>query len=88
MKKNALVYFIPNEITHDIENDEILIQKNNQPFFLIDLQKNNIQYSTSDIIKIVRYQNEIKTENNRTIVTNLISTKVDQYKNIVIERKD
>ena len=88
LKKNALVYFIPNEITHDIENDEILIQKNNQPFFLIDLQKNNIQYSTSDIIKIVRYQNEIKTENNRTIVTNLISTKVDQYKNIVIERKD
>ena len=88
LKKNSKVYFIPNEITYDIENDEILIQKNNQPFFLIDLKKNNIKYSNSDIIKIVRYQNEMTCENKTTIVTDLISTKVDQYKNIIIEGKD
>lgn len=88
LKKNSKVYFIPNEITYDIENDEILIQKNNQPFFLIDLKKNNFKYSSSDIIKIVRYQNKMICENKITIVTDLVSTKIDQYKNIIIEGKD
>ncbi len=88
LKKNAKVYFIPNEITYDIENDDVFIQRKNQPFFLIDLKKNIIKYPNSDIIKIIRYQNETTSEDKMTIVTDLISTKVDQYRDIIIEGKD
>ena len=50
--------------------------------------RNLFKCENSDIIKIVRYQNEMTCENKTTIVTDLISTKVDQYKNIIIEGKD
>ena len=88
LKKGAYVYFIPNEITYDIENDENLIQKNDQPFFLIDMQKNHIESTNSDIINVVRYQNEMKKEEKFTLVTNLVSVNVDQYKKVVIERNE
>ena len=88
LKKGSPVFFIPNEITYDIENDENLIQKTKQPFFLIDMQKNELSKTNSDIINVVRYQNVFETQDKMNIVTNLKSINVDQYKKIEIERKD
>ena len=85
LKPKTAVYFIPEEIAYDFANDDSLIKKSNQPFFLIDLQKNSIKNSKSDILKIVRYENVLKKENDICLVTELKSQKVDQYKNIVIE---
>ena len=51
LKKDTPVYFAPIELTFDLENDDMLIQKENQPFLLIDVQKSSIQNTNSDIIK-------------------------------------
>ena len=88
VKKDTYVYFAPIEITYDLENDDTLIQKNNQPFFLIDVQKNRIHSENSDIIKIVRYQTVKEKENNLTIVTDLKRVKIDEYRYVTIERKE
>ena len=67
---------------------DTLIQKNNQPYFLIDVQKNRIHSENSDIIKIVRYQAVKEKENNLTIVTDLKRVKIDEYRYVTIERKE
>lgn len=85
IKKSTKVYFIPTEITYDLASDDTLIQKKNQPFFLIDVQKNTINTEKSDIIKIVRYQLEKKQVEQETIAVDIKSQKVDQYKKIIIE---
>ena len=63
----------------------LVIQKKNQPFFLIDVQKNTINTEKSDIIKIVRYQLEKKQVEQETIAVDIKSQKIDQYKKIIIE---
>lgn len=85
IKKSTKVYFIPTEITYDLASDDTLIQKKNQPFFLIDVQKNTINTEKSDIIKIVRYQLEKKQVEQETIAVDIKSQKIDQYKKIIIE---
>ena len=88
LKKDTPVYFAPIELTFDLENDDMLIQKENQPFLLIDVQKSSIQNTNSDIIKIVKYQAVKEKKENITVVTDLKRVKIDEYRYVTIERKE
>ena len=87
LRKNTKVYFVPTEITYDIEQEDNLILRQNQPLILIDLQKNKINEEKSDILKVVQYKEVIKTEKNYKYVTDLIVDKKEQYKSITIESR-
>ena len=87
LRKKAKVYFVPTEITHDIEQEDNLILKQNQPFILIDLQKNKIKEEKSDILKVVQYKEIMKTEKNYKYVTELVVEKKERYKTITIESR-
>jgi len=88
LKKDTEVYFVPTEITNDIESEETLIQKENQPYFYISLTTNKIIEEKNDILKVVSYEMQKKLINNITTVTSLISEKVNQYKKVVIEKRN
>lgn len=87
LRKNTKVYFVPTEITYDMEQEDNLVLKQNQPLILIDLQKNKIKEEKSDILKIVQYKEIIKTEKNYKYVTELVVEKKELYKNITIESR-
>ena len=87
LRKKTKVYFVPTEITYDIEQEDNLILKQNQPLILIDLQKNKINEEKSDILKVVQYKEVIKTEKNYKYVTDLVVDKKELYKNITIESR-
>lgn len=87
LRKKTKVYFVPTEITYDIEQEDNLILKQNQPLILIDLQKNKINDEKSDILKVVQYKEVIKTAKNYKFVTDLIVDKKELYKNITIESR-
>ena len=88
LKKNALVYYIPKEVSFDIDQDDLFIVKNQCSCFLIDLEKNAIKDKKSDIITVVEYRGQKKKEANYVIVSHAKSIKVRQIKKVVIERKD
>ena len=87
LRKKAKVYFVPTEITYDIEQEDNLILKQNQPLILIDLQKNKINEEKSDILKVVQYKEILATEKNYKYVTDLVVDKKELYKNITIESR-
>jgi len=86
LKKDSSVIFIPDEITPDIKDNEILSLQSKRPFFLIDLQKNIIKNEKNDIIKVIDYLPEKEIKQNLTVVTNLKSNKINLYKKVEIER--
>ena len=87
LRKKTKVYFVPTEITYDIEQEDNLILKQNQPLILIDLQKNKINEEKSDILKVVQYKEILATEKNYKYVTDLVVDKKELYKNITIESR-
>ncbi len=87
LKKGAAVYFIPEEIIPDVENDELLVLQGGRPYFLCDMKKNTIKEEKSDILKVVEYSEEKETQGLITVVTNLKSKKIHLFKYITIERK-
>ncbi len=87
LKKDTQVYFVPTEITYDIEQEDTLILKQNQPLILIDLQKNKINDEKSDILKVVQYEEILQSERNYKYVTTLKIKKIEQYKKITIESR-
>lgn len=88
IKESTSVYFIPSEITYDFTQEDTLIQRNEQPFFLIDMEKNEIKEESSEIIKVAVYSSVSKKTEIGTIVIDLKNTRLDQYKKIIIGGKN
>ena len=85
LKKDAKIYFVPTEITYDINSYDNLVLQQNKPFFLIPLKYNRVKYQNNDTIKVTKYELVTKNENNLTIVTDLKSTAISKYQEIVVE---
>ena len=85
LKKGVKIYFVPTEITYDINSYDNLVLQQNKPFFLIPLKYNRVKYQNNDTIKVTKYELVTKNENDLTIVTDLKSTAISKYQEIVIE---
>ena len=85
LKKGVKIYFVPTEITYDINSYDNLVLQQNKPFFLIPLKYNRVKYQNNDTIKVTKYELVTKKENDLTIVTDLKSTAISKYQEIVIE---
>ena len=88
IKKDSKVYFTPQKLDIDIQNEDLLYFKNNCPIFIVDLEKNSLKSENSDIIKISRYEIEKQTIDDVVVINKLKIDKVDNYKKIYIERKE
>ncbi len=86
LKKNALFYFLPNELAFDITNEEQLQIKENNPLFIINGEKNIVKNKNSDIIKVAKFQIEQTSYKNCILVTDIKKTYDEQYQEIIIER--
>lgn len=86
LKRNTNVIYSPNEITMDMNQDDILILKTETPFFFVDLQKNVLQDKISDIIEIEELKEEKESNGKITIVKDLKKLKTSLYKKVIIER--
>lgn len=62
-----------------------MVLQQNKPFFLIPLKYNRVKYQNNDTIKVTKYELVTKNENNLTIVTDLKSTAISKYQEIVVE---
>ena len=87
LKKGSQVYYIPKEITYDLEQEDAFVLKSGNPYFFIDRKKNTINGENSDIIRVVEYKGKKWKENGYVVIKDIHSIKVVQIRKIVIERK-
>lgn len=87
LKKDSEVYFIPEEIVTDMNEDTLLLKKET-PYLFIHLQNHDIKMSGEESNKVVEYELEKETNSKVTIVHDLKSEKVNLYQSVTIERKE
>ena len=85
LKAGTSILFIPKTICYDMNNDDILIVQE-KPIFIIDTKHNSVIQEEKSLLKVVDYQEEKNNISQLTIVTNLISKKINLYKTVIIER--
>ena len=87
LKKGSQVFYIPKEITYDLDQEDAFVVKSGNPYFFIDRKKNTIKGENSDIIRVVEYKGKKLKENGYVVIKDIHSVKVVQIRKIVIERK-
>lgn len=85
LKKDSKILFIPEEIKKDYLSGDTLIIQKNRPFFLVDLEKNELEEENSVIIKVNNYEIS-KCEEKKVTKAELIQEVVTLYKRVKIER--
>ena len=88
IKKGSFIYYIQKELQYDMEAEDTFVLKQRSPYFLIDTQKNEIKGQNSDIITVVEYSGHKKEEKGFIFVEDVKSVKVNQIREIFIERKE
>ena len=88
LKKGSKIYYIPDSICYDVMEDDLLILKNKEPYFIIDMEKNKIINKNSDIIKVVNYTCKLIKKDDYSCMSDYKNTKVSRYINIEIGGKD
>lgn len=88
LKKGSKIYYIPDSISYDVMEDDLLILKNKEPYFIIDMEKNKIINKNSDIIKVVNYTCKLIKKDDYSCMSDYKNTKVSRYINIEIGGKD
>ncbi|MBR1679891.1 MAG: hypothetical protein IJ704_04550 [Bacilli bacterium] len=86
LKKGSCLYYVPKEITYDVDQENTLVVKSGNPYFVIPLQKNSIKGEKSDIITVVEYKGKKNQVDDFCLVQDIKSVKVSQIRKIEIER--